>query len=122
MGRYGTNRFATIDTNGDGVISADEAAAYVAATFDMMDANGDGVVTIEEFMAVRRGPGYGYGPYAQERQQRKEARFAAMDPGKTGKVTKEAFLTYGKGVYAASDDDKDGKVTPWEFRAHMRLN
>jgi hypothetical protein len=42
-----------------------------------------------------------------------------MDPGKTGSVSKEAFLQFGQKRFAAADADKDGKVTPWEFRARM---
>lgn len=47
--------FATMDSNGDGKISAEEHAAGASAMFAKMDANHDGSVTAEEMKAGKKG-------------------------------------------------------------------
>jgi Ca2+-binding EF-hand superfamily protein len=109
---------AMIDIDGDGIISADEAAAHAEARFDHMDADGDGQLTLDEFMAARMGRGPGYGPAAQRRQQAREARFRELDADASGTISKEEFMEWHKERYASITED--GEVTPWEFRASMR--
>ncbi len=111
-------RFGTIDSNDDGIISDDEAAAQVEIVYTMMDADEDGELTEEEYMAVRMGPGQGLNAERQKvMQERKKARYTEMDTDKSGKVSKVEFITAGKARFTAADADKDGKVTPWEMRA-----
>jgi hypothetical protein len=111
-------RFGTIDENNDGVISDDEAAAQVESVFAAMDADDNGELTMDEYMAVRMGPGKGLNPDRQKlMQDKKQARFGAMDTDKSGTVSQAEFVAGGKARFAAADTDKDGKVTPWEFRA-----
>ncbi|MCF7822025.1 MAG: EF-hand domain-containing protein [Mariprofundaceae bacterium] len=43
--------FQKMDTNGDGVVTADEHAAMAARHFSKMDANGDGKLTSDEMKA-----------------------------------------------------------------------
>lgn len=43
--------FQKMDTNGDGVVTADEHAAMAAQRFTKMDADGDGKVTRDEMKA-----------------------------------------------------------------------
>lgn len=47
--------FATMDSNGDGKISAEEHAAGAGAMFAKVDANHDGSVTAEEMKAGHKG-------------------------------------------------------------------
>ncbi len=113
-------RMAAIDTNNDGVISDDEAAAQVEAVFAAMDSDDDGELTEDEYMSVRMGPRFGQGLNEEPQkamQERKKARFVEMDPDKNGKVGQAEFIAGGKARFQAADADKDGKVTPWEFRA-----
>ena len=42
------------DTNGDGVVTKDEAMAKALKRFEKMDANGDGQITKEEMMAAHK--------------------------------------------------------------------
>ena len=68
MGNPGfMGRMATIDNDGDGMISDDEAAAQVEAVFLAMDSDDDGELTEEEYMAVRMGPVRAATPRARHR-------------------------------------------------------
>jgi len=118
IGQGMMGRMAAIDSNNDGIISDDEAAAQVESVFAAMDADDDGELTMEEYMSVRMGPGRRLNEERQKlMQDRKKARFAEMDTDKSGKVSKAEFIAGGKARFQAADADKDGKVTPWEFRA-----
>ena len=46
----------SLDTNGDGRVSRDEAPEQMQSFFGQMDSNGDGFITADEFPA---GPGAG---------------------------------------------------------------
>jgi Ca2+-binding EF-hand superfamily protein len=115
---YMMQRMTSIDANGDGAISDDEAAAQVEAVFLAMDTDEDGELTPEEFMAVRLGRGEGRNADRQKAMQdRKQTRFTGMDTDKSGKVSKAEFIAAGQARFLGADTDKNGKVTPWEFRA-----
>lgn len=120
MGQRGfMRRFAIVDDNSDDRIGADEAAAWRESVFAAMDADDDNELTQDEYMAVRMGDGEGRNPERQKlRQQQKQARFTPMDADKSGKVSKVEWMASGKAEFEAADSDKDGIVTPWEFRAH----
>lgn len=117
----GLARFATVDADQDGVVSAEEAAAAVELVYVAMDADDDGRLTREEYMAVRMGPQTGTNAARQaERQNAKAARFDAMDGDRDGTVSRAEFIDGGKARFEAADTDHDGKVTPWEFRRQHR--
>lgn len=115
------------DTDGDGFISEDEHAAWVASVFKTMDTNKDGRLTRSEYMAVHMGPGPHAGSSKSQMSQmsqmrasadaRKAERFARMDTDKDGDVSREQFLTNGQADFAAMDTNGDGKVSMAEFRA-----
>lgn len=113
----GPGRFTTIDANEDGAISAKEAASAVDQVFTAMDSDDDSALTKAEYLAVRMGQGGGWNPERQAaRQAAKEARFGEMDLDGSGSVSKAEFIDGGKVHFEAADANKDGKVTPWEFR------
>ena len=120
MGQGYMGRMAAIDSNNDGIIGDDEAAAQVESVFAAMDGDDDGELTEDEYMSVRMGPGFGQGRNEERQkamQERKKAHFGEMDTDKNGKVSQAEFIAGGKARFQAADTDKDGKVTPWEFRA-----
>ncbi|MFY0615176.1 MAG: hypothetical protein JXQ99_26840 [Hyphomicrobiaceae bacterium] len=121
--RYGAaRRFGAIDTNHDGVVSAEEASANVEAVFAAMDGDNDDQLTETEFMSVRMGRGGGRNKERQvANQDRKKSRFAEMDVDKDAKLSKSEFFESGRKRFVAADADKDGKVTPWEFRSSRRV-
>lgn len=119
MDAPGRGRFTSVDENQDGAVSAEEAASATDRVFTAMDGDDDGAITREEYLSVRMGPGDGWNPTRQAaRQAAKEARYAEMDLDRDGSVSKAEFIDGGKAHFEAADADKDGKVTPWEFRRH----
>lgn len=111
-------RFAIIDANDDGRISDDEAAAQRESVFLAMDGNDDGELTETEYMEVRMGTGEGRNEARRAaRQEQKRKRFAPMDVDKSGKISKSEWMQAGKQRFSNADSDKDGIVTPWEFRS-----
>ena len=109
-----------IDANNDGVIGDDEAATLADGAFRRMDQDRDGKVTEAEFIA---GPGGHKGWFnwnsaetAAVQKVRTDA-FATLDANKDKSLDKTEFFADAKAKLAAADTDKDGKVSPWEFRA-----
>ncbi len=138
MGHRGQRMMAMIDSNGDGAIGDDEAAAIADRMFSRIDANNDGSISQDEFTSGPRGPGHGMragggwgggwrawlGLNSEEAaavQKVRADKFAALDTDKNGSLSKQEFFAEAKARFAAADTDKDGKVTPWEFRA-QRMN
>ena len=120
-GRRMMDRFAIIDQNDDGRISDDEAAAQREFVFASMDSDDDGELTEEEFMSVFMGRGESRNSErVEQRQQAKRARFAPMDKDNSGKVSVTEWMAEGQERFASADMDKDGIVTPWEFRSRQR--
>lgn len=48
---HGHHKMSLMDTNHDGMVSADEHAVFAKSMFDKMDANHDGMVTMAEMDA-----------------------------------------------------------------------
>jgi EF hand len=113
-----------IDTNNDGFINADEAAALADAAFMHIDQNRDSVIDQTEAASLPDRKGwrawFGNTPSAEVTAKLKAA-FAERDTDKDGKVTKLEFMTFAQNKYASLDTAKDGKVSPWAFRAMPRL-
>jgi hypothetical protein len=110
-------RFFPLDTDGDGAVSAEEAAAAAERRFAVFDVDDDGVLTIEEFATFRMQPP----PWADPdriaaMQARRAARLAELDADADGQVTKAEFMQAAEAHHAAADSDGDGRVTPWEHR------
>ncbi len=106
------DKFAQVDTNHDGAISRDEAAAapMLSGKFDEIDADRDGRVMPAELKAyakTHRGGAKGGGI------------FSKMDSNGDGVVTREEVAANPKLArrFDAADMDHDGRVTPEEAKA-----
>jgi EF-hand domain pair/EF hand len=119
-GRHGERGMRIVDANNDGVISADEAASLADHAFMRMDDDQDGKVTEAEFIAGPRGKrGWFDWDNAETAvvQKLRTDKFAALDANRDKSLDKTEYFADAKAKLAAADTDKDGKVTPWEFRA-----
>ena len=114
------DRFEMLDADGDGRLSAAEAAEWRETVFLTMDADGDEQLTREEYMAIQLGQGADpdeRGPRYEEKQIEKDAAFTQMDADGDGFVTRKQFLEAGKEDFMNADADGDGYVTMPEFIA-----
>lgn len=108
----GMRGMAMLDRDGNGMISAEEAAGEHEAMFEAMDDNGDGVLDKDEFMAVApRGGGRG---------MHREDRFDELDANKDGNISKGEYMAGAEKSFKAADTDGDGTVTVWEYHAQPR--
>ena len=121
-GKHGRGRgMQMIDVNNDGVIGEDEAAALADRAFMRMDDDRDGKVTEAEFISGPRGKRGGWFNWNSDEKAAVEKvrkdKFTSLDANKDGSLDKTEFFVEAKAKLAAADTDKDGKVSPWEFRA-----
>ncbi len=110
-------RFELVDWDGDGVISADEAARRHEEVFTLIDADADGALTLAEYLSVRFGRGAEGGANREEMDKHKSVRFESMDADDDKRVRKTEFMAAGEKQHGAADTNGDGKVSIWEYRA-----
>lgn len=103
--------FATLDANGDGVITQEELQAHAAARFASVDTNGDGGLSAEELIAAA-------GERAADRTERMIAR---ADENGDGLIQQDEMRPRGGDrlarMFARVDADEDGTISEDEFTA-----
>ncbi|KAF1055434.1 MAG: hypothetical protein GAK43_00228 [Stenotrophomonas maltophilia] len=133
-------RLAKLDTNGDGVIDRQEAAAapWLAQHFDQLDKNKDGKLSADELPHWKRGH-RGLGGHGErwakldtdkdgrisraeaQADPRLAARFDQLDLNKDGyldKADRELRMKQHRDAwFAAADTSKDGQLSKAEFDA-----
>lgn len=119
------HKMATVDADGDGVVTRDEAKAHpwLADKFDSIDANKDGGLDKNELATMRD-------THRAELQARGEERWKAADTDGNGSISRaeaEAAKSWVAGQFDKLDADKDGQLTRDEMKAareegheHMR--
>lgn len=122
-GRYGyMTRFGTFDTNHDGVVSAEEASANAEKVLASMDVNEDDQVSFDEFMVFRMG---NRNALIKKRQAVRYAInhfwFVRMDADEDELISRIEFFEAASRHFSDSDANKDGKVTPIEFRSQRGI-
>ena len=107
-GQRMAERLKAADTNADGLISREEAAALprLAKHFDAIDANRDGQVAAEELRAARAAQGGGKGRM-----------FARVDADKDGRVSQQEFVARATERFQRLDANGDGFLTQEEASA-----
>ena len=106
----GMDRLRQADTNGDGMISRDEAAALpmIAKHFDEIDANHDGQITADELRAFHQG--------------QRAAHFKKLDADGDGRISRAEAQSAPRLAehFDQLDANKDGFLTPDELAAGHR--
>lgn len=100
-------RFAELDQDKDGKVTAIEFRAAHAARFKSADKNGDGVVTREELTLAHQAA----------RTAHLDQMFAAKDANKDGRLSKEEAKDLPERRFARLDADNDGFLTKSELTA-----
>lgn len=106
------DRLKQADTNGDGMISKDEAKALprLAEHFDEIDANHDGQITSDELRAFHQ----------KHRGQRAAAFFKKVDTDGDGRISRAEAQAGAPRLAEHFDDidaNKDGFITMDEMKA-----
>ena len=107
-------RLKQADTNGDGMLSRDEAAALpmISKHFDEIDANHDGQITMEELRAFHKA----------RMEERRAAHWKKIDTDGDGRVSRAEAQANAPRLFEHFDQidaNGDGYITPDELRAAM---
>jgi hypothetical protein len=116
----GANKFQSLDTDGDRLISLAEAqagASELASRFSKIDANQDGFLSIDEVIAGRPGRDVLIHRPMQED-------FAAADANADGMLTRAEAekMPIVSDFFGEMDSNADSHVTQDEIREHARKN
>lgn len=114
--------FAALDTNGDGVIDAQEIA-NATASLRKLDRNGDGQLTEDEVrpaMGGRGGPGEGPRGPGGTNADEMVARLMQFDRDGDGRLSKEELPERMAGLMARGDTNHDGFLSREELTALAR--
>lgn len=98
----------TMDSNGDGAISADEHAAGAKAMFDRMDANKDGTVTAEEMENAH--------PHGNKKMSAPD-KIKAIDTNGDGQLSAAEHAAGSAAMFEKMDTDHNGSISAAEWKA-----
>ncbi len=112
----------SIDLDGDGVVTEEEARAYYTWLFNLLDRDGDGVVTKLEFIKAL-GPGRVQISLSERsaRVERLGVLFLRLDKDGDEQITSAEFMGACDNHFASADADGDGIVTVEEFGSRRPL-
>jgi Ca2+-binding EF-hand superfamily protein len=115
-GPDGDKHFKMMDTNGDGKISRAEHAAGAKKMFAQCDANKDGIVTATEMDAAMAAQGEK--PSAGDKSSAEKIK--VIDQNGDGRLTALEHETGSEKMFAQMDTDGDGSLSKEECNQGMK--
>lgn len=115
-GKEAGDKFAKMDTNGDGKITSSEHSSGARSMFQSMDANQDGSVTVAEMDAVHAGMKH-EGMKHEGMKMSSADKIKKMDSNGDGKLSASEHEAGSRDMFARSDANQDGSVTAEEMKA-----
>ena len=103
-----------IDTNKDGMVSADEWAAFQGRTFDALDKDQSGFLDEKEFTGADK-ENLAFATAAYARGLMTDEMFKKIDANGDGRISKDEFLSYQRRIFEMLDKAKKGMVGPTDF-------
>jgi Ca2+-binding EF-hand superfamily protein len=115
-GKGADDKFAKMDTNGDGKISSSEHSSGARTMFQSMDTNKDGSVTAAEMDAAHAGKKSG--DMKRDGMKMSSAdKIKKMDSNGDGRLSASEHEAGSRDMFAKSDANKDGSITAEEMKA-----
>lgn len=111
----GGEKGESMDTNGDGMISASEHAAGAQAKFERMDADRDGQLTAAEMEGAHAGKGM-----AGKRMDA-SGMMGKMDGDADGRISASEHATAAQSMFDEADTNDDGNLSQEEWKAHHEM-
>ena len=114
------NFLASLDLDGDGVVTVAEAAAAREARFDAVDLNGDGGLDAREFDALMQATRTRYASLGQNYQPHAASAgridaFTFSDSDADGRVSRAEYAHSSARFARSLDRNGDGVITPFEL-------
>lgn len=111
---------ASLDLDGDGVVTVAEAAAAREARFDAVDLNGDGGLDAAEFDALLQATRTRYASLGQNYQPHAASAgridaFTFSDSDADGRVSRAEYAHSSARFARSLDRNGDGVITPFEL-------
>ena len=113
MGPMGQISFEVLDADKDGKVTQAEMDAHKTAEFNKADSNGDGLLSADEMLARANSK------MADRMGDRLKQMIARIDTDKDGMLSQAEMqgMPRGKGMFAQLDTDGDGAISAEEFAA-----
>jgi len=115
------DKFKTMDSNGDGMISAAEHASAVTSMFAKMDANGDGNVTAAEMDAGMDMKHKGMHDKGGMHEMSSADKIAKMDTDGNGSLSAAEHDAGAQKMFQEMDTDGNGSLSRQEFNAGHKM-
>ena len=116
-GHGAQERFNAVDTNGNGLISAEEFTVKRTADFVEIDTDGNGAISQAEMMAhMEKRRAEREAKRAEKRAERAARMFERADRNGDGQISVEEFEAAGNQRFARMDKNGDGSLTPDEMK------